>query len=208
MVAIETFGCILFTIAITKPRDEDWIDVHLCYDQKRFRYGSPRFFICSTPVFHNQKCYCLDENGNVAVFDPNHIEDSWDFCWKPYSKVSHMSVVQSFIVESDGELLTVFLGNEGEFWILKLNPVTWEWMEVKDLGNKVLYLSNGASWAEKTVFEGMGNRIYLPMLCDNSNTVVFYSLTTLKFHSDGHDFSQKDVFHMKQLHHSTWIEPW
>ena len=59
--------------------------------------------------------------------------------------VSHMSVVQSFIVESDVELLTVFLGNEGKFWILKLNPVTGEGMEVIDLGNKVLYLSNGAS---------------------------------------------------------------
>ena len=56
-----------------------------------------------------------------------------------------MSVVQSFIVESDGELLTIFLGNEGKFWILKLNPVTGKWMEVIDLSNKVLYLSNGAS---------------------------------------------------------------
>ena len=69
VVSIETFGCIFFTIAITKPGDENWIDVHLYYDQKRFRYGSQRFFICSTTVFHNGKCYCLDENGNVAVFD-------------------------------------------------------------------------------------------------------------------------------------------
>ena len=37
-------------------------------------------------------------------------------------------------------------------------------MKVEDLGNKVMYVSNGGSWVEKATFQGMGNKIYLPIL--------------------------------------------
>ena len=79
-------------------------------------------------------------------------------------------------------------------------------MKVEDLGNKVMYVSNGGSLAEKTTFQGMGNKIYLPTLYDN-NVVIFYCLATGRVHSNGYDISQKKIYHMKQLYHSTWIKP-
>ena len=209
VVAMDNSGVISLKIFITKPREENWTRVHLFYEyEKRFLYGAMRHFICCTPVFHNGKCYCLDHDGKVAVFDLKDIENSWGFCGKPYSKVDHRLVVQSFMVESDEELLTVFLSDEAQIWICKLNPVTREWTKVEDLGNKVLYLSNGASWVERTMFEGMGNKIYLPIMCPTTNNILFYSLATGKFHCHGHDFSRTNFYDMKQLHQSTWIEPW
>ena len=212
VVVAITSGYTMVTIGITKPGEENWTQVEIRFRPKHqgdklFRQGNDTFHISCTPVFHDGNCYCLDVDGKVIVFDPKDIAGSLNFCGKSYSEVPHKSVVQSFIVESDGELLTVFLHEEGRIWICKLNPTKGEWMKVEDLGNKVMYVSNGGSWAEKATFQGMGNKIYLPMLYDN-NVVVFYCLATGRFHSNGCDFSQKNFYHMKQLYHSTWIKLW
>ena len=77
VVAIDNAGVVKLNILITKPREENWTRVYLRYnDEKRFLYGAIRHFICCTPVYHNGKCYCLDCDGKVAIFDLKDIKDS------------------------------------------------------------------------------------------------------------------------------------
>ena len=111
------------------------------------------------------------------------------------------------MVESDGELIAIFLNSNGRISVLKPDASKRNWVNVEDLGDKVIYLSNGGSWVEKRRVSCNNNRIYLPMLYDNNKAVIFYDLKTQRYHCNGYDFSSTSFYHIKQIFHSVWIKP-
>ncbi|KAF5945481.1 hypothetical protein HYC85_015709 [Camellia sinensis] len=81
-----------------------------------------------------------------------------------------------------------------------------EWQDVQSLGNKMLFLSHGASLLVEAVKEGMANKIYFPNF--HGENGVFYSLDTGKYHSIVGNYSSTTPFNFVEQVSSTctWIE--
>ena len=65
--------------------------------------------------------------------------------------LSHNSLFQSFMVESDEKLLTIFLTNDGRVYVYKRDELKLDWIKVEDLDEKVIYFSNASLWVEKGI---------------------------------------------------------
>ena len=171
------------------------------------------------PVIHNGKCYCLSNSGNVGVFDineclraPNQHFHHWTIVSTGLPEHIRYSHQQSYMMEGNGgKLLAVFEVHDCEkcVYVFELNLSSsrsrMKWHEVRNLENKMLYVSPGGSFLESARVKGMGNKIYLPNVQDNRN--VFYSLQTKKYHSFFSDYSTRISSHGKELNYSTWIIP-
>ncbi|KAK6946900.1 F-box domain [Dillenia turbinata] len=104
------------------------------------------------------------------------------------------SIHSCFILECDGELLSVFVGKFGK-WVkvFGLNFAAMPWVRVQDLGKYTLFVNNVFSFYFPRLSPGTENRIYFPRLsCENEN-VVFYSLQTGKFLSFGCEVLKDDL---------------
>uniref|UniRef100_A0A2N9F8U2 KIB1-4 beta-propeller domain-containing protein n=1 Tax=Fagus sylvatica TaxID=28930 RepID=A0A2N9F8U2_FAGSY len=146
------------------------------------------FFNDNSPVFYRGAFYCLGKKGNLGLLKLN---DEEEYTWKVLTQPKPPCLSgyhQNFLVECDGELLSVFVGCLGK-WIqvFKLNESKMTWIGVESLGNYMLYLSCSSSLAVMAKNSGMENKIYFPIFCGES--MVFFSLETKKFHS----FESKDV---------------
>ncbi|CAK9138855.1 unnamed protein product, partial [Ilex paraguariensis] len=157
----------------------------------------------SSPVKCNGLYYWLDTAGNLGIFDPKDNECSWTVCDKPLRRLNNSQ--QSFMIESDGELFTVFVGCDGrQVHVFKLDFSEEAWHEVQSLGDKMVHVSYRSSFSEKAVVRGTGNKIYFPKFYGGNG--VFYSLGTRKFHSFVGNFSKEDFYDMKDMKHCTWIK--
>ncbi|PIA35773.1 hypothetical protein AQUCO_03500262v1 [Aquilegia coerulea] len=129
------------------------------------------------PVFHDGVFYCLSKNGRLGLFDPKEINEESQWRVFPESTVfshsldsTYMKSIRSFIVEDDGEILSVFVGLQGKpIWVYKLDLSKMEWTKVDSLGNKVLFLSHTASILVSVPAgsKGIENRIYFPRFHGN-----------------------------------------
>ena len=132
-------------IYIIKPGENNWTIV----DDIVFTRSYKRFCLSDcNPIFHNEECFILDVNGKVAIFDPKDPEATFRICGNPFSRKS--KIRESFIIESDGELLAItVIGKEGHIYLYKLHSskMDWNWINMLNLDNKILYLSYSGSLA-------------------------------------------------------------
>ena len=140
----------LMEIAVIKPGEDDWEIEDVDFRETDENYPVKKFCISSNPIFVDNYCYCLDVDGKVALFDiHDDCENSLEFYGMRLSRRQRDSLIQSFMVESDGELIAIFLSSYGRISVLKPDASKKNWVNVEDLGDKVIYLSNGGSWVEK-----------------------------------------------------------
>ncbi|XP_050248500.1 F-box/kelch-repeat protein At1g57790-like [Quercus robur] len=163
----------------------------------------------NSPVFYRGAFYCLGQKGNLAILKLNDEEQegtfaiTFDVLTKP--KPPCTGYIQNFLVECDGELLSVFVGPFGK-WVrvFKLNESKMTWIRVESLGDYMLFLSSKSSFSAKAQTPGMENKIYFPRFCGQS--IVFYSLETSKYQS----FQSEDVvdfYSSREKLDCCWIEP-
>ncbi|GMY30856.1 f-box/kelch-repeat protein [Fagus crenata] len=164
----------------------------------------PNFvFNDNSPIFYRGAFYYLGQKGNLGILKLNDEEHSWKVLTE--LKQPCTGYIQNFLVECDGELLSVFLDHFGK-WVrvFKLNELKMTWMRIESLGNYVLYVSRSSSFSVKATTHGTGNKIYFPRFCGQS--IVFYSLETGKYHS----IESKDVVDLycsREKMYCCWIEP-
>ncbi|OVA01300.1 Protein of unknown function DUF295 [Macleaya cordata] len=157
----------------------------------------------NSPVFYNRVFYCLDYDGKLGVFD---LEDqfSWKVLAKPEGPCS--SVYQSFLVECEGKLLSVFLGHLGSrVLIYRLDFSKMVWVKVKSLGKHLLLISHTSCLSAIAPKSRMENKIYFPRF--HGEGILFYSLDTCRYHCLGSGHSRPDFYDTKEHLNCSWIEP-
>lgn len=163
----------------------------------------------NSPVFYRGAFYCLGQKGNLAILKLNDEEQEGPFAvtfnvlTKP--KPPCTGYIQNFLVECDGELLSVFVGPFGK-WVrvFKLNESKMTWIRVESLGDYMLFLSSKSSFSAKAQTPGMENKIYFPRFCGQS--IVFYSLETCKYQSFQSE-DAVDFYSSREKLDCCWIEP-
>ncbi|OMO83699.1 Galactose oxidase/kelch, beta-propeller [Corchorus capsularis] len=108
------------------------------------------------PVFYNEEVYLLDVEGRLGVFRK-------DFRFEILEKLQRPNCIsifyQSFLLEQDGKLLSVFVGLKGKWLrVFKLNLSTMVWVEVDNLGDKTIYVSPRSSFSTAATMERMKNK--------------------------------------------------
>ena len=159
-VVVEIHTLLTLTeIAVIKPGEENWRIEELELHDSDEIYTVNKFCLSSNPIIVNGYCYCLVVDGKVGVFDPQDIKNSLEILRTKLSRQNRASLIQSFMVESDGKLIGVFLNNNARISVQKLDIASKRnWMNVEDLGDKVIYLSNDGSrqWRIQKLREGGG----------------------------------------------------
>ncbi|KAI8536516.1 hypothetical protein RHMOL_Rhmol10G0263400 [Rhododendron molle] len=170
--------------------------------------GTSIHFIISaaSPELYNGKLYCLGEAGNLGVLDlSNNIGwTSWEVCSKPLSRSSCYKFRQSFMVKCDDGMLVVSVTHEDRRVLVEkcyLPEMFWE--DVESLGDKMVFVSHGASLLGDAVEKGMANKIYFPKFHGESG--VFYSLDTEMYHSILGNYSCRTSFNLAEQLSCTWI---
>ncbi|KAL3511942.1 hypothetical protein ACH5RR_024659 [Cinchona calisaya] len=157
------------------------------------------------PVFYNGVFYCLARDGKLGIFDPNR-KILWRVLHQPQPPFIDM-VDESYLVECEGQLLSVFLDNHGKMVSLyRLDKLQTSWKTVKNLGDKMLFLSHCSSFAVKND-DGMENKIYFPRFDEGGNGIMFYCLKTRMFQTFGRKFSSKNLYGIEKKLHCCWITP-
>ncbi|KAF5932575.1 hypothetical protein HYC85_028746 [Camellia sinensis] len=152
------------------------------YDIKRFRnvYKTwqsvpsqqvvPSLIHCPIAESHWLDC-------NLGVFNPKEEDSSWTVLDGPKKPRGCDSVYESYLMECDGKLLSVFVGNKGRgVSVYTLDESEMAWQRVTDLGSKMLFVSHSTSFSSTKVVEGMENKIYFPRFCGKDG--IFYCLAT------------------------------
>ncbi|KAJ6977873.1 hypothetical protein NC653_029690 [Populus alba x Populus x berolinensis] len=109
----------------------------------------------TSPVFHKGCFYFLGQPGCLAVFDPKEEEeeelDKWAVLDSPGNPCTSSPISNCYLVDCNGELMSVFVGYMGQ-WVrvYMLDPSSMAWKETKDLGGRVLFLSQVGSGLTKT----------------------------------------------------------
>nr|GLL31718.1 F-box/kelch-repeat protein At1g57790-like [Ipomoea trifida] len=169
---------------------------------------SPRMFQSEChPVFHNQKLYCLGKHGEMGVFEFNPDTEETKYsvqevlCSPPEDET-----FESYLVECEGELMAVFLSYMGtKISVVRLDEERMEWRKVESLGDFMVFISVGTSFARKKTVEGMENKIYFPRL--SGDYTVFYCLATERYKTFGNNFCQKDLYETREQLNCCWTEP-
>lgn len=158
--------CIVFAINSRRERDVD-IFVWKCgEDSYSFtEHNNNLPFVMSrssNPVPLHGLFYCLGREGNLGVYDPNN--DTWTVLSEP--KQFKVSYKESFLVESDGELLAVVVGKRDRpLHIFKLNRTSLAWFAVKSIGTtRTLFGGSGMPPDDDDNSERNGKQSLLPKI--------------------------------------------
>uniref|UniRef100_A0A0E0ICP6 F-box domain-containing protein n=1 Tax=Oryza nivara TaxID=4536 RepID=A0A0E0ICP6_ORYNI len=136
----------------------------------------------NNPVMFDGKFYCLGRKGNLGVFDPT--SNTWRILDKPEPIHVEMDLFEEdhigrefcYLVDMDGELISVFLRNANELpRVFKLNRTEISWVEVEDIGGGALFLDYRSSYGVASPDGGNGNRIYFPRYSKDGKP-VFYDM--------------------------------
>ncbi|KAF9616358.1 hypothetical protein IFM89_029612 [Coptis chinensis] len=178
----------------------------------------PYEFIASycNPIFYDGVFYCLSKDGKLGILRPLEREDN-ELMWKvlpvpaviSYSDMEiYETPISSYIVECDGEILSVFMGIVGKpVSVFKLDVSKMKWVTLATLGDKVIFLSHATSLLVPAGLKGTEDRIYLPKF--RGNDIVFYSLRTGNYHSFGDNSdkdSRADWINTREHWNCTWIQ--
>ncbi|XP_026449192.1 uncharacterized protein LOC113349430 [Papaver somniferum] len=191
-----------------------------CYWRSRVRLNSDDSFVpCfNNSVFFQGDFFCLDYAGTLGrcvVYDEDKINT---LGWVVYSESLKQfnGTFPSYLVECNGQLLTVNVGRFGKpVGVFSLDWAKKVWVKVKNLGEYMLFISNTSSFsAIAPPNSRMENKIYFPRLQKDGRGLLFYSLDTGKYHySHGRRAQQSntdaatDFYDAKEMCNSTWIEP-
>ncbi|KAK3040589.1 hypothetical protein RJ639_029035 [Escallonia herrerae] len=146
-----------------------------------FHNNVPMFPSPCNPVFCNGLLYCLGRDGKLGVFDGE--EGKWTVLEKP-EKAPFDSVYENFLMKCEEDIMSFFVGKEGfkrgaRISVLRLDRLKMEWQEIKELGDKMLFLSDSTCLSATSHIPGMENKIYFPKLPRlHGRYGVFYSLAT------------------------------
>lgn len=108
-------------------------------------------------------------------------------------------------MECGGELLSVYLGNFGE-WVrvFRLDMPESVWLEVKHLGKHMLCISTASCISALAPNCRMENKIYFPRL--HNGEILYYSLETGTYNSLSSS-SPADFYDSTEYLSCSWIEP-
>ncbi|PIA55782.1 hypothetical protein AQUCO_00700240v1 [Aquilegia coerulea] len=189
------FGFLGFYMVVYRKGEERW--------SRDFFKSSHWEFLHSpcNPIFYDGAFYCLGKNGRLLLFDTKEVVKE-----SQYSDITKSN--ESFIVEYDGEILSIFVGPKGKkIFIFKLDLCNMKWCKLESLDDKVLFLSHTASIllpAAAVGLKGIENRIYFPRFHESDN--MFYSLSTRKYQCCGSRYSCDDWISTSKLSHCSWIQ--
>lgn len=164
-----------------------------------------------SPLFFNGSFYYLSIEGKLGVIQARrlvgqHHEAALD--WKELQELQPpcTNFFNSFLVECDGNLLSVFEGEDNfQKWVqvFKLNEPTMNWSKVENLESHMLFVNGNASFSKVATIPGMENKIYFPRLYGQN--IVFYSLETNNYHTSENEVL--NFHHVREQLNSSWIEP-
>ncbi|GFQ01178.1 hypothetical protein PHJA_002261700 [Phtheirospermum japonicum] len=109
----------------------------------------------------------------------------------------------------EGDILGVFVTSPSgkQVRVEKLDFNEMRWSKVESLGNKILHLSRGGSFAEICVDSNEeANKIYFNQLY-NRTIGVAYSLNSGMYHSADGNFASDGSCGLTILPGATWIKP-
>ncbi|GLT42955.1 hypothetical protein SLA2020_169320 [Shorea laevis] len=156
---------------------------------------------CNNFAFYHEAFYTFCENGKLLSFRKGGELKFFERANQPCSSP------QSYLVECDGKLMSVFVGFLGSWVrIFRLNgktESTMVWTEVENLGNHTIYVSQYSSFAIPAT-HGMGNRVYFPRFYGKN--AVYYSLVSKKLHPHGTEEVLNSFYNTKEQLCSNWIQ--
>ncbi|XP_010917464.1 F-box/kelch-repeat protein At1g57790 [Elaeis guineensis] len=163
---------------------------------------------CAThnnPVFHHGLFYCLGTHGNLGVFNP--MDMTWTVLDRPkpiHSVVNEeRSMEDCYLVESNGELLSVFNGNDAKpILVFRLDKSKMTWRKVYDLEKKILFLDVRTFLSVQAPRKEFGSRIYFPRFSedeDDHRKGVYYSMRSQEYYPK--------FYGVKEPVDCLWIEP-
>ncbi|KAL5718358.1 hypothetical protein ACHQM5_011268 [Ranunculus cassubicifolius] len=193
-----------------RKEEDDWSCYYLTV---------PYTFVASdsNPVSHDGVFYSLSKDGKLGIFNPK--ESNEEDMWKVYTNLSVPHAggtslltlapinTRNFIVECDGEILSVFVGHMGSpvhVYKLDRSNGSVKWIEEESLGDKVMFLSHGSSVLVAAGLKGAENRIYFPRLKENAS--VYYSLKSGNYHSFGEEESHAEWMDTSEHWNCTWFQ--
>ncbi|KAK9699699.1 hypothetical protein RND81_08G190100 [Saponaria officinalis] len=192
----------------TLPNDSDCLTVGLCYGEVGFSYfqaGSEeceyhdfRGTFCaschSSPRWFNGGFYFIGEKGKLRVFKLVDEKPSWKLYNSPLTE-EEIRWLNSGYLEVDGQLMSVFFQEDGRtVQVFKFDILEESWVELDDLGEYVLFLSQASSISIAEKDSTKRNIIYLPKRAGNQ--IVYYSLDTCKYHVLGKEDCWNDFYGM------------
>ncbi|KAG8370538.1 hypothetical protein BUALT_Bualt14G0127400 [Buddleja alternifolia] len=193
-------------IGMLKQEEDKWTSY--CYCSNKF----PFLVSSCTPVLHRGFVYCLDMNGNIGTFDINgqFSRRSWVVYTKCLSPPRRRCTIkQHFLFKIYGKKKMIFVvfveHDERKVNVFRLLEPEMKWESVEDLGDKMLWVSHSAAFAETAPKKSMANRIYFPMF--HGDKGVFYSLNTRKYHSFEVDYTNINSYGLKEFRFATWYTP-
>ncbi|KAL3517150.1 hypothetical protein ACH5RR_024052 [Cinchona calisaya] len=198
------FSIYLSQVHLIRPGMTEWIVMELVREYDGYSYYPTHIY----PIFLDDSFYFLGEDGTIGVLKLEEYYTSLTLHQLKKACTSS-SYHENFLVECDGELLSVFVGKFGQWvQVFKLNQSEseMEWKEVKDLGNYSLYLCEVSTIATESKASEMKNRIYFPRF--DGESVMYYSLDTGRFHSsESNEEVSMDYYGSREQRSCCWIEP-
>ncbi|XP_026452970.1 F-box/kelch-repeat protein At1g57790-like isoform X1 [Papaver somniferum] len=173
----------------------------------------------NNPVFFQGDFVCLDYTGTLGRCVLNDEDNNDGLDWGVDSKPSKQfnETSSSYLVECNGNLLLVNVGPLGEtVGVYSLDLAAKVWVEVKNLGKHMLFISNTSSFsAVAPPNSRMENKVYFPRLHKDGRGLLFYSLDTGMYHyssrgsraEENHIDVVTDFYDTKEMTSSSWIEP-
>ncbi|XP_050207922.2 uncharacterized protein LOC126657298 [Mercurialis annua] len=204
-------------ISFIRRGDDSWTSLTFP-NKKRLSHTTPAY--CKTtfltsynhPVFFRGAFYCLSEDGCLGVFDSTKRGDARWIILHRRNPCTDPDI-ENFLVEYNGELVSVFVGYMGEYVrVYKLNNwIPRSWKEVESLEDWMIFISHTSSISlsspsHSSQVHGMENKIYFPKF--HGGHSVFFSLSTCQFHSFQEDgYTAEDLENMKEYVNGTWFQP-
>ncbi|KAL8524597.1 hypothetical protein ACS0TY_014267 [Phlomoides rotata] len=183
-----------FIIGVSTPIGSDGavVDILRYGDEDEWEsvtYKSEYEFLVSNsaPVLHHGLLYFVGIRGEVATLD---IERG---VWIVYPKSLEHRKLRSqirryFLLKINGDeqnaLYAVFMIHDSETVnVFRLLEPEMKWERVKDLGDKMVYLSLASSFGDVAKPKSMANTICFPIFDPADDNLLFYSLKTQRYHS-------------------------
>lgn len=164
----------------------------------------------SAPVLHHTILYFVSERGDVATLDIERC------AWTIYPESLEFrklrtKIRRTFLFKINGDedaLYVVFMIHDRETVnVFRLLEPEMKWERVKDLGDKMLYLSRTSSFGDVAKPKSMANTICFPIF-DSDDNLLFYSLKTQRYHSFDDNYSFDNTFGLARVHYDVaWITP-
>ncbi|CAK7349827.1 unnamed protein product [Dovyalis caffra] len=142
--------------------------------------------------------------GDIRVFDLK--SNKFSIHGLSLTQTQLNSLYRNFLVQSNGELLIVFVTDGEQSIFVKGINISKKMVcrPLQKLSNKRLYISYGGSFSAPAMERAIGNKIYFPKILNNS--CIFYSLATRKYHSFYGDYSSGIPRGVKEFTNCAWIE--